>query len=183
MYGGQAGSTQLPGWLLITSSFLPAPSAQCPPIAHSSCTCCPLCPDPSASASRAIAPAQPHLLLCKVRGWTGIGMEESKLRQNLKFRQDFPFFQPIPVQPLSLSPPYPLHHHFCHHHHHNCNNCNQSGSPRSNAEDHGRKATSSTQSVASYNSIFWASCHQFVTFASHHLLMLLTVMLMLITEG
>ena len=34
------------------------------------------------------------------RGWTGIGMEESKLRQNLKFRQDFPFFQPIPVQPL-----------------------------------------------------------------------------------
>ena len=27
-------------------------------------------------------------------------MEESKLRQNLKFRQDFPFFQPIPVQPL-----------------------------------------------------------------------------------
>ena len=32
------------------------------------------------------------------RGWTG--MEESKLRQNLKFRQDFPFFQPIPVQPL-----------------------------------------------------------------------------------
>ena len=29
-------------------------------------------------------------------------MEESKLRQNLKFRQDFPFFQPIPVQPLGL---------------------------------------------------------------------------------
>ena len=27
-------------------------------------------------------------------------IEESKLRQNLKFRQDFPFFQPIPVQPL-----------------------------------------------------------------------------------
>ena len=44
-----------------------------------------------------------HILNILSRGWTGIGMEESKLRQKLKFCQDFPFFQPIPVQPLILS--------------------------------------------------------------------------------
>ena len=41
--------------------------------------------------------------------WTGIGMEESRLRQNLKFCQDFPFFQPIPVQPLPQEPKTNLH--------------------------------------------------------------------------
>ena len=39
-----------------------------------------------------------------LRGTTGIGMEKSKLQQNLKFCQDFPFFQQIPVVPLACVP-------------------------------------------------------------------------------